>query len=121
MTPVSIITSSMIRRGATQREATATKSSVVESVQQQRRGRPTAEQREERRERMLQRSLGVFLERGYQGASLDELARASGVTKRTIYTDYGDKEGLFAAMVDTLAGGISQGPDAAADTLLSLA
>ena len=70
---------------------------------------------------MLQRSLGVFLERGYQGASLDELARASGVTKRTIYTDYGDKEGLFAAMVDTLAGGISQGPDAAADTLLSLA
>lgn len=87
----------------------------------QRRGRPTAAQRVQRRERMLQRSLSVFLERGYQGASLDELARASGVTKRTIYTDYGDKAGLFAAMVDALAGGISHGPDAAGDTLHSLA
>ncbi|MGN6204839.1 MAG: TetR/AcrR family transcriptional regulator [Humibacter sp.] len=96
-------------------------SSAMEGIQQHRRGRPTAEQREERRERMLQRSLSVFLERGYQGATLDELARASGVTKRTIYTDYGDKAGLFAAMVDALAGGISQGPDAAGDTLTSLA
>ncbi|QDZ16260.1 TetR/AcrR family transcriptional regulator [Humibacter ginsenosidimutans] len=85
-----------------------------------RRGRPTAEQREERRERMLRRSLDVFLERGYQGSSLDVLARASGVTKRTIYTDYGDKEGLFAAMVESLAGGISHGPDTAGDTLHSL-
>lgn len=85
-----------------------------------RRGRPTAEQREERRERMLRRSLDVFLESGYQGASLDELARASGVTKRTIYTDYGDKEGLFAAMVESLAGGISHGPDDTDDTLESL-
>jgi AcrR family transcriptional regulator len=95
--------------------------STAGSTAQHRRGRPTAEQREERRERMLQRSLAVFLERGYQGATLDELARASGVTKRTIYTDYGDKEGLFAAMVDALAGGISQGSDSVGDTLLSLA
>ena len=86
-----------------------------------RRGRPTPAQREERRERMLQQSLQVFLERGYQGASLDQLARASGVTKRTIYTDYGDKAGLFAAMVDALAGGISHGPGTAGDTLLTLA
>jgi AcrR family transcriptional regulator len=85
-----------------------------------RRGRPTAEQREERRGRMLRRSLDVFLEHGYQGSSLDQLARASGVTKRTIYTDYGDKQGLFAAMVESLAGGISHGPDTAGDTLHSL-
>lgn len=96
-------------------------STALDGSAQHRRGRPTAEQREERRERMLQRSLPVFLERGYQGATLDELARASGVTKRTIYTDYGDKEGLFAAMVDALAGGISQGPDTVGETLQSLA
>lgn len=95
--------------------------SAAEDAAQHRRGRPTAEQREERRERMLQRSLPVFLEHGYQGATLDELARASGVTKRTIYTDYGDKEGLFAAMVDALAGGISHGSDTVGETLLSLA
>ncbi|NNC12507.1 TetR/AcrR family transcriptional regulator [Planctomonas sp. JC2975] len=91
------------------------------AVEEPRRGRPTAEQREVRRERMLERSLAVFLERGYQGSSLDELARASGVTKRTIYTDYGDKEGLFAAMVEALAGGISRGSDTSGDTLESLA
>jgi len=70
---------------------------------------------------MLDRSLQVFLERGYQGSTLEELARASGVTKRTIYTDYGDKEGLFAAMVESLAGGISHEPGADGETLQSLA
>lgn len=86
-----------------------------------RRGRPTSAQREKRRRRMLERSLQVFLERGYQGSTLEELARASGVTKRTIYTDYVDKEGLFAAMVESLAGGISHGPGVSGETLESLA
>ncbi|WP_022901409.1 TetR/AcrR family transcriptional regulator [Humibacter albus] len=85
-----------------------------------RRGRPTTAQREERRRRMLDRSLQIFLERGYQGSTLEELARASGVTKRTIYTDYGDKEGLFAAMVESLAGGISHEPGTDGETLQAL-
>lgn len=86
-----------------------------------RRGRPTSAQREKRRRRMLEQSLKVFLAHGYQGSTLEELARASGVTKRTIYTDYGDKEGLFAAMVESLAGGISHGPGSSGETLESLA
>jgi AcrR family transcriptional regulator len=86
-----------------------------------RRGRPTSVQREMRRRRMLEQSLQVFLAHGYQGSTLEELARASGVTKRTIYTDYGDKEGLFAAMVESLAGGISHGPGFSGETLESLA
>lgn len=116
MTPHSIIMTDSIRRTTTD-----WKEADVEIIEANRRGRPTAEQRKQRRERMLQRSLPVFLEHGYQGATLAELARASGVTKRTIYTDYGDKEGLFAAMVDALASGISQPADTAGDTLLSLA
>jgi AcrR family transcriptional regulator len=116
MTPVSIIMVDIIRRTTTNREEADLETSVAN-----RRGRPTAEQRVGRRERMLQRSLPVFLEHGYQGATLAELARASGVTKRTIYTDYGGKEGLFAAMVDALAGGISQTADTVGETLLSLA
>ncbi len=56
-------------------------------------------------------ALQVFLARGYQGATIEQLARAAGVTKRTIYADYGDKAGLFAAMVEQLAGEISHESD----------
>lgn len=86
-----------------------------------RRGRPTELQRLERRERMLQEALPVFLAHGYAHATVDDLARAAGVTKRTIYTDYGDKAGLFAAMVQELAGAISHDAAEDHDTLLSLA
>jgi TetR/AcrR family transcriptional regulator, mexJK operon transcriptional repressor len=36
-----------------------------------------------------------FLERGYDGTSLDEVAQRAGVVKRTIYNVVGDKETLF--------------------------
>lgn len=68
-----------------------------------RRGRPTASERRERRQRILTEALPVFLAHGYQRTTIEQLARAAGVTKRTIYTDYGDKAGLFTAMVRQLA------------------
>jgi AcrR family transcriptional regulator len=37
----------------------------------------------------------LFAERGYEGASMDELARRAGVTKPVIYDLVGSKEGLF--------------------------
>jgi TetR/AcrR family transcriptional regulator, mexJK operon transcriptional repressor len=40
-----------------------------------------------------------FLERGYQGASLDEIAAAARVSKQTIYTHFANKEELFADLV----------------------
>jgi len=60
---------------------------------------------------MPAQALQVFLARGYHGATIEQLARAAGVTKRTIYADYGDKAGLFAAMVEHLAGEISHESD----------
>ena len=36
-----------------------------------------------------------FLEHGYLTANLDDIAEAAGVSKRTIYNNYGDKEQLF--------------------------
>ncbi len=41
----------------------------------------------------------LFLERGYQGASLDEIAAAAKVSKQTIYTHFANKEELFADLV----------------------
>lgn len=39
-----------------------------------------------------------FMERGYQGASIDDVARRLGATKGRIYHHYGSKADLFAAV-----------------------
>lgn len=41
----------------------------------------------------------VFLERGFEGASVDDIARESGVSKATLYSYFPDKKQLFAAVV----------------------
>jgi AcrR family transcriptional regulator len=41
----------------------------------------------------------LFLERGYDGVSLDDIVERVGGSKSTLYSYYGGKEGLFAAMV----------------------
>ncbi len=64
------------------------------------RGRATAGERAERRERILDAAVTAFALRGFSAASLDEIAAAAGVTKRTLYVDIGDKAALFAAAVE---------------------
>src|SRR5664279_3867164 len=51
------------------------------------------------RELILDAATQVFLTRGYQGATVDQVAEAAGVAKRTIYNVYGDKEALFRATI----------------------
>jgi len=41
----------------------------------------------------------IFLEKGYQGTSMDEIAAAAHISKQTIYTHFADKETLFADLV----------------------
>ncbi len=43
----------------------------------------------------------LFLERGYDAVSLDDILERVGGSKTTLYSYYGGKEGLFAAMVQT--------------------
>ncbi|HEX4833555.1 MAG TPA: TetR/AcrR family transcriptional regulator [Trebonia sp.] len=85
------------------------------------RGRPTAAERQAREAQILGIALGVFLRSGFDNSTIDELAAAAKVTKRTLYAYFGDKAGLFAAMVTDLATGVSL--DAASDhgTLTALA
>jgi AcrR family transcriptional regulator len=40
-------------------------------------------------------ALGVFAERGYDGASMDDVARAAGITKASIYHHVSSKEALL--------------------------
>lgn len=44
----------------------------------------------------------LFLERGFAGVQLEELAREARTAKRTIYKQFGDKAGLFRAVVNQL-------------------
>src|SRR5579864_8533515 len=41
----------------------------------------------------------LFLEKGYQGTSMDDVAAAAQVSKQTIYTHFESKETLFADLV----------------------
>ncbi len=56
-----------------------------------------------RRETILAAGVEVFLEYGYVSASVDEIVRRAGGSKRTVYKYFGNKEGLFAAIVASLA------------------
>lgn len=42
----------------------------------------------------------LFAERGYAGASMDELCRRAGVTKPVVYEHFHSKDGLFRVCVD---------------------
>jgi TetR/AcrR family transcriptional regulator, mexJK operon transcriptional repressor len=64
-------------------------------------GRPTPrlETAEQRRERILRAAGALFLKKGYDNVSIDEIISAVGGSKATIYAWFGGKEGLFEAVV----------------------
>ena len=41
----------------------------------------------------------MFTSQGYEGTSMDQIAAEAGVSKLTVYSHFGDKEALFAAVV----------------------
>ncbi|WP_303819148.1 TetR/AcrR family transcriptional regulator [Ruminococcus flavefaciens] len=54
-------------------------------------------------EKLLEQAMKEFLDKGYTAASLRTIAENAGTTPRSVYTRYGDKEGLFAALVSESA------------------
>jgi len=49
----------------------------------------------------------VFLEKGFERGSLDDVAKKAGASKATIYSHFGDKVGLFRAIIASRADVIS--------------
>ena len=46
----------------------------------------------------------AFLEKGYDGVSMDEVANRAGVAKQTVYARYASKDALFLAVVESVQG-----------------
>ncbi len=55
------------------------------------------------REVLLRAAAEVFFEQGYAATSIDAIIERVGGSKRNIYNEFGNKEGLFAAIVDQSA------------------
>src|SRR5690349_3274443 len=49
--------------------------------------------------RVLTAAAGLLLERGYDRTTLDDVARAAGVSKSTLYQRWGAREALFVAVL----------------------
>jgi AcrR family transcriptional regulator len=63
------------------------------------RGGGRAETPERRRERIVRMAWPLFLKKGYDNVSIDEIIGVVGGSKATIYAWFGGKEGLFEAVV----------------------
>jgi len=66
--------------------------------------------------RILQAALSVFSQQGFQRARLEEIARAAGVAKGTLYYNFEDKGRLFAAAVAEGAEALVRGGQAVRDS-----
>lgn len=63
---------------------------------------------DERCERVTAVAAELFLERGYDGVSLDDIISQAGGSKTNIYSRFGGKEGLFSVVVAGLCDEITE-------------
>src|SRR5580698_4558618 len=82
----------MARLSATKKERSTPREAV-------RSGRPPRELAGEVEERILTAARKVFLDRGFEAASIEEIADTARSGKPTIYARFANKEALFAAAV----------------------
>src|SRR5512138_1965886 len=61
---------------------------------------PFDEEASSKRRQILEGAHRVFMDLGFDGASMNEIARAAGVSKGTLYVYFADKSRLFEAIVE---------------------
>ena len=61
---------------------------------------PLSEDDSSKRRQILDGARKVFMDLGFDGASMGEIARAAGVSKGTLYVYFADKSRLFEAIVE---------------------
>ena len=93
------LTSQFIRRQESATERSATAGSGTEPATRQRTRAP----REERRAQVLAAALGCFAAKGFHAATMDDLGRAAGLSKGSLYWHFESKEAVFLALFDEFA------------------
>lgn len=63
-------------------------------------GRPAAGEDPVKREQILDGALCVFMQMGFDAASMNDITREAGVSKGTLYVYFKNKEDLFAAIIE---------------------
>lgn len=64
-----------------------------------RRGRPRKADEEKNRQRVVDAAFDELIERGYEGVTMLGIASRAGASKETLYSWFGSREGLFAALI----------------------
>src|ERR1700740_620040 len=77
------------------------------NLKRRRLGRPPKYPGGDVKPRILDAAQRVFLKRGYQSASLDEIAEMAPASKPTIYAHFEGKEALFEAVVARVIAGLT--------------
>jgi TetR/AcrR family transcriptional regulator, mexJK operon transcriptional repressor len=81
--------------------------------------KPNVETRSARKRRaILEAATRVFLEKGYDGTSMDDVATLAAVSKPTVYKHFADKEQLFAEIIRTTANQVDDLIRLVAETLV---
>ncbi|WP_052223465.1 TetR/AcrR family transcriptional regulator [Novosphingobium malaysiense] len=62
-------------------------------------GRPTAEELERRKSRVMEVATEMFVHQGFAATTLLDIAKQAGVATRTLYQHFGDKEALFREVI----------------------
>lgn len=57
----------------------------------------------------------LFLTKGFEAVSMDEIAERAGVSKRTVYSHFGSKEDMFVALLESKCGAVRENVVEAAD------
>ena len=68
--------------------------------------KPRMRRKDARPGELIQAALEVFVERGYAGARLEDIAGQAGVTKGTVYRYFRNKQDLFEAVVHATLGAL---------------
>ena len=62
----------------------------------------------DQKERIIEQAMHMFVSQGIKSVRMDDIAQQLGVSKRTLYELFGDKEGLFSALVAPVAGALKE-------------
>jgi AcrR family transcriptional regulator len=78
----------------------------LDMLESLRRGRPAAGQDPVKRSQIIDGARRVFIDKGFEAASMNDITREAGVSKGTIYVYFTSKEELFEALIEEERGTI---------------